>query len=145
MIYKDISEQIEELRCKLHKELEKSGFDTKKALKISEELDELIENFYVEKNMKKTNDNNSLYKEYMIAYNRLKELLKKSVPTAFFPHSAVRQVLHFLCSLQRKVSSINTEFSSSVLIPKQLTRQRTDRCSRTQCLKSDSLLFRHSL
>ena len=29
MIYKDISEQIEELRCKLHKELEKSGFDTK--------------------------------------------------------------------------------------------------------------------
>ena len=35
MIYKDISEQIEELRCKLHKELEKSGFDTKKALKIS--------------------------------------------------------------------------------------------------------------
>ena len=45
MIYKDISEQIEELRCKLHKELEKSGFDTKKALKISEELDELIENF----------------------------------------------------------------------------------------------------
>ena len=59
MIYKDISEQIEELRCKLHKELEKSGFDTKKALKISEELDELIENFYVEKNMKKTNDNNS--------------------------------------------------------------------------------------
>lgn len=78
MIYKDISEQIEELRCKLHKELEKSGFDTKKALKISEELDELIENFYVEKNMKKTNDNNSLYKEYMIAYNRLKELLKKN-------------------------------------------------------------------
>ena len=64
MIYKDISEQIEELRCKLHKELEKSGFDTKKALKLSEELDELIENFYVEKNMKKTNDNNSLYKEY---------------------------------------------------------------------------------
>ena len=78
MIYKDISEQIEELRCKLHKELEKSGFDTKKALKISEELDELIENFYIEKNMKKTNDNNSLYKEYMIAYNRLKELLKKN-------------------------------------------------------------------
>ena len=59
MIYKDISEQIEELRCKLHKELEKSGFDTKKALKLSEELDELIENFYVEKNMKKTNDNNN--------------------------------------------------------------------------------------
>ena len=55
MIYKDISEQIEELRCKLHKELEKSGFDTKKALKVSEELDELIEKFYVEKNMKKTN------------------------------------------------------------------------------------------
>ena len=78
MIYKDISEQIEELRCKLHKELEKSGFDTKKALKISEELDELIENFYVEKNMKKTNDkNNSLYKEYIIAYNRLKELFKE--------------------------------------------------------------------
>ena len=78
MIYKDISEQIEELRCKLHKELEKSGFDTKKALKISEELDELIEKFYVEKNMKKTNDkNNSLYKEYIIAYNRLKELFKE--------------------------------------------------------------------
>ena len=78
MIYKDISEQIEELRCKLHKELEKSGFDTKKALKISEELDELIEKFYVEKNMKKTdNKNNSLYKEYMIAYNRLKELFKE--------------------------------------------------------------------
>lgn len=79
MIYKDISEQIEELRCKLHKELEKSGFDTKKALKISEELDELIEKFYVEKNMKKTDDkNNSLYKEYMIAYNKLKELLKNN-------------------------------------------------------------------
>lgn len=78
MIYKDISEQIEELRCKLHKELEKSGFDTKKALKISEELDELIENFYVEKNMKNTNDNNSLYKEYIIAYNKLKELLKNN-------------------------------------------------------------------
>ena len=79
MIYKDISEQIEELRCKLHKELEKSGFDTKKALKISEELDELIEKFYVEKNMKKTdNKNNSLYKEYMIAYNKLKELLKNN-------------------------------------------------------------------
>ena len=78
MIYKDISEQIEELRCKLHKELEKSGFDTKKALKISEELDELIEKFYVEKNMKKMNDkNNSLYKEYIIAYNRLKELFKE--------------------------------------------------------------------
>lgn len=78
MIYKDISEQIEELRCKLHKELEKSGFDTKKALKISEELDELIEKFYVEKNMKKINDkNNSLYKEYIIAYNRLKEIFKK--------------------------------------------------------------------
>lgn len=78
MIYKDISEQIEELRCKLHKELEKSGFDTKKALKISEELDELIEKFYVEKNMKKINDkNNSLYKEYIIAYNRLKELFKE--------------------------------------------------------------------
>lgn len=77
MIYKDISEQIEELRCKLHKELEKSGFETKKALKISEELDELIENFYVEKNMKKTN-NNSLYTEYMIAYNKLKELLVKN-------------------------------------------------------------------
>ena len=69
MIYKDISEQIEELRCKLHKELEKSGFDTKKALKISEELDELIENFYVEKNMKKTNDNNSLYKELYFCRN----------------------------------------------------------------------------
>ena len=79
MIYKDISEQIEELRCKLNKELEKSGFDTKKALKISEELDELIEKFYVEKNMKKTdNKNNSLYKEYMIAYNKLKELLKNN-------------------------------------------------------------------
>lgn len=78
MIYKDISEQIEELRCKLHKELEKSGFDTKKALKISEELDELIEKFYVEKNMKKINDkNNSLYKEYIIAYNRLKEIFKE--------------------------------------------------------------------
>ena len=77
MIYKDISEQIEELRCKLHKELEKSGFETKKALKISEELDELIEKFYVEKNMKKTN-NNSLYTEYMIAYNKLKELLVKN-------------------------------------------------------------------
>lgn len=77
MIYKDISEQIEELRCKLHKELEKSGFETKKALKISEELDELIENFYVEKNMKKTN-NNSLYTEYMIAYNKLRELLVKN-------------------------------------------------------------------
>ena len=78
MIYKDISEQIEELRCKLHKELEKSGFDTKKALKISEELDELIEKFYVEKNMKKTdNKNNSLYKEYIIAYNRLKEIFKE--------------------------------------------------------------------
>ena len=78
MIYKDISEQIEELRCKLHKELEKSGFNTKKALKISEELDELIEKFYVEKNMKKINDkNNSLYKEYIIAYNRLKEIFKE--------------------------------------------------------------------
>ena len=63
----------------MHKELEKSGFDTKKALKISEELDELIEKFYVEKNMKKTdNKNNSLYKEYMIAYNKLKELLKNN-------------------------------------------------------------------
>ena len=62
----------------MHNELEKSGFDTKKALKISEELDELIEKFYVEKNMKKINDkNNSLYKEYIIAYNRLKELFKE--------------------------------------------------------------------
>ncbi len=78
MIYKEISEQIEELRCKLHKELEKSGFDTKKALKISEELDKLIEKFYIEKNMKKPNDNgNILYKEYLIAYNKLKNLVKK--------------------------------------------------------------------
>ena len=28
--------------------------------------------------MKNTNDNNSLYKEYMIAYNKLKELLKNN-------------------------------------------------------------------
>lgn len=75
----------------------------------------------------------------------VKRIIKKERPDSFFPHSAVRQVLHFLCSLQRKVSSINTEFSSSALIPKQSTRQRTDRCSRIQCLKSDSLLFRHSL
>lgn len=77
MIYKDISKQIEELRCKLHKELEKSEFDTQKVIKISEELDNLIEKFYIEKNMKKEDEkNNTLYREYFIAYNKLKELTK---------------------------------------------------------------------
>ena len=32
----------------------------------------------INESLKKSHDNNSLYKEYMIAYNRLKELLKKN-------------------------------------------------------------------
>lgn len=75
----------------------------------------------------------------------VKRIIKKERPDSLLSTLGGQTGLTLLCNLQRKVSSINTEFSSSALIQKQLTRQRTDRCSRTQCLKSDSLLFRHSL
>ena len=40
----------------------------------------------------------------MYDYEKRKELLKKKSPTPFFPHWAVRQVLLFQCSWQRKAS-----------------------------------------
>ncbi len=47
MIYKNIEKQIEKLRNKLHLEIEKSGIDAIKTLEVSEKLDELIKEYYI--------------------------------------------------------------------------------------------------
>lgn len=82
MIYKDIEKQMEKLRKKLHTEIEKSGIDTEQTLKISEELDNLIKKYYLQKlnNKKKYN---LMYLEYKIAYNQIKQITKK---TGNFPN-----------------------------------------------------------
>ncbi|MBO5349421.1 MAG: aspartyl-phosphate phosphatase Spo0E family protein [Clostridia bacterium] len=81
MIYKDIEKQLEELRKKLHSEIEKSGIDATKTLKISEQLDELIKKYYTKIYYTKKNtsiQNNVMYMEYTIAYNQIKEITKKT-------------------------------------------------------------------
>lgn len=62
----------------------------------------------------------------------VKRIIKRNALTAFFQPSAVRRVLPFQCSLQKRASLINTMFSFSVQTPKQSTRQRTDSFLRTQ-------------
>ena len=52
MIYRDIEKQMEKLRKSLHTEIEKSGIDAVKTLKISEELDELYKKRFLCRNRK---------------------------------------------------------------------------------------------
>ena len=75
MIYRDIEKQMEKLRKSLHTEIEKSGIDAVKTLKISEELDELIKTYY--KKEISNIQNNVMYMEYKIAYNQIKQLVKE--------------------------------------------------------------------
>lgn len=75
MIYKDILKKIEILREKLYLQIEKWGIDSNQALKISEELDLLIEEFYRGKNTKVKN--NIFKSEYKIAYEKLKFITMK--------------------------------------------------------------------
>ncbi len=75
MIYRDIEKQMEKLRISLHAEIEKSGIDAVKTLKISEELDELIKTYY--KKEISNIQNNVMYMEYKIAYNQIKKMVKE--------------------------------------------------------------------
>lgn len=77
MIYKDIEEQIEKLRKKLHTEIEKSGIDSVKTLKVSEELDKLIKKYYIKKNINNIEDN-VMYIEYKIAYDQIKKITEEA-------------------------------------------------------------------
>lgn len=78
MNYKKVNEEIEELRCKLYKELEKNGFNSENVIKISKKLDNLIQNYYIEKNIKELNGNEEFHKEYILAINKLKRITKKN-------------------------------------------------------------------
>ena len=49
MIYKDIAKKIEKLRKKLHKSIEKNGVDSRKTIRISQKLDEIINVYFKEK------------------------------------------------------------------------------------------------
>lgn len=74
MIYKDISEKIKTLRDKLHKEINKTGIDSEETQKVSAELDAVINEFY---NKKEYNKDSIIYKEYLVAYNKLVQLTKQ--------------------------------------------------------------------
>lgn len=74
MIYKDIEKQMENLRNKLHLEIEKSGIDGIKTIEVSEQLDNLIREYYIKKSIKVTN--NIMYIEYKVAYNQIKQITK---------------------------------------------------------------------
>lgn len=75
----------------------------------------------------------------------VKRIIKKERPDSLLSTLGGQTGLTLSMQLAKEGFLDKYGVSSSALIPKQLTRQRTDRCSRTQCLKSDSLLFRHSL
>lgn len=76
MIYKDIAEEIERLRCKLHFEIERSGIESEKTIEVSEELDNLISDYYIKK---KINFKDScMYSEYKIAYDQIKQIVIKT-------------------------------------------------------------------
>ena len=49
VIYKDIARKIEKMRKKLHKSIEKNGVDSRKTIKISQKLDEIINEYFKEK------------------------------------------------------------------------------------------------
>lgn len=78
MNYKKINEQIEKLRRKLYEELEKNGFNSERVIKISKRLDKLIQNYYIEKNIKELNGNDEFYKEYNLAIDKLKKITIKN-------------------------------------------------------------------
>ena len=80
MIYKDIAKQIDQLRNELHFEIEQSGIDARKTLEVSEKLDELIKEYYIKKSL--NIENNIMYIEYKIAYNKIKRISKK---LGYFP------------------------------------------------------------
>ena len=76
MIYKDISKKIKKLRKKLYFEIEKSGIESEKTIKVSQELDDLITEYYAEKNI--NIKNNIMYNEYKLAYDQIKKIVKNS-------------------------------------------------------------------
>lgn len=72
MIYKDITGKIKELRIKLHKTIIQTGLNSEETKKVSENLDKVINEFY--KNKKEYDRDNIMYKEYLVAYNKLVQL-----------------------------------------------------------------------
>lgn len=72
MIYKDIAGKIKELRIKLHKTIIQTGLNSKETKEASENLDKVINEFY--KNKKGYYKDNIMYKEYLVAYNKLVQL-----------------------------------------------------------------------
>lgn len=97
MIYKDISKQMESLRKKLYLQIEKHGIESNQALRVSEELDFLIEEFYRKKNIV---PKYSIFKsEYEIAYEKLKYItMKMGVFPSIKNWNAIAKEEIYLCN-----------------------------------------------
>ncbi len=97
MIYKDILKQIESLREKLYLQIEKYGIESNQALKVSEDLDLLIEEFYKKKNIV---SKYSIFKsEYELAYEKLKYItIKMGVFPSIKNWNAIAKEEIYLCN-----------------------------------------------